>query len=402
MTTIRSILLLAIALACAAVSSAWSAPADLSSTARLPGSELTQGISELTGVAVSPMLGVSAVGAWRYYRTPESERHRLPWFCHPLVWGIGFFLLGLVFLKDLLGTAMPALIKKPLDIAELFENKVSALVASVAFLPFIATQIAEPLSAGHWVLQSAPANLHFASIFPFELASFAAGAYWLVLPLCVVAFFVVWLTSHAINVLIALCPFGFVDALLKLFKIFILTSIVGSYFINPYFGAVVSLAVICIAAMLAPWAFRLTVFGTVLATDTILASRAGRNVRPERPHAFLARRIGAAPVRTLGHLTREADETVRFRYRPWLILRERSIALPQGARAISKGAIFPALIQSAQGGAFTALVNFPPRYRGQETAIAAHFAIRDIRDGALVRGLKSVRAWIADTLNLAL
>ena len=45
----------------------------------LPGVSLSQGISEITGVAISPLMGVSAVGAWTYYKTEPHLRHRLPW-----------------------------------------------------------------------------------------------------------------------------------------------------------------------------------------------------------------------------------------------------------------------------------------------------------------------------------
>ena len=97
--------------------------------ARLPGVDLAEGITEITGVAISPMLGVSAVGAWHYFHTPEENRDALPWFCHPVAWGIGSGILLLCLLKDVLGTGAPALLKKPLDVAELFENKASAAVA---------------------------------------------------------------------------------------------------------------------------------------------------------------------------------------------------------------------------------------------------------------------------------
>lgn len=33
----------------------------------LPGIGLAEGISEITGVAISPLLGVSTVGAWKYW-----------------------------------------------------------------------------------------------------------------------------------------------------------------------------------------------------------------------------------------------------------------------------------------------------------------------------------------------
>src|SRR3954471_7111864 len=89
------------------------APAKAADAARLPGVALAEGISQVTGVAISPLLGTSAMGAWRYYRTPAEFRDRLPWFCHPAAWGFCFGLLALCFLKDTFGAAAPSILKKP-------------------------------------------------------------------------------------------------------------------------------------------------------------------------------------------------------------------------------------------------------------------------------------------------
>jgi len=399
MKTLRVVLLMALFVAAtAALAATEPALARLPSSDRLPGVDLTQGISQVTGVAISPMLGVSAIGAWRYFRTPESQRHRLPWFCHPAVWGIGFFLLALCLIKDVFGAAAPALIKKPLDMAELFESKVSALAASVAFLPFLASQMAEHLDNGQHALLDAPAGLRYASVQPAQLTGPDLSTYLIVLALCIAAFLVVWLTAHCINVLIALSPFGIIDTVLKLAKIFLLSIVIVSYALNPYFGAATALCIIGIAAVLAPWAFRLTVFGTVLATDVILPRRAQPHARPYEPHAFLARRLNGVPVRTFGRLTRSADGVTRFVYRPWLILAQQSIDIPGGYRSISRGIFFPSLLCTAEGRAFT-LVTFPPRYRGLEAAIAAHFEVGDVHDGLFAGGMKAARAWLGNIIE---
>lgn len=372
---------------------------DLPATDRLPGVDLTEGITQITGVAISPMLGVSAVGAWRYYHASDTQRDLLPWYCHPAVWGLGFLLLGLCFLKDSLGTAAPPLVKKPLDMAELFENKASAIVASTAFVPFVTSQMAQHFTAGQQALFTTSSELHYASVLPVHFGSLSIGPYLIFLPLCILAFLVVWLTAHGINVLIALCPFGFIDAILKLVKIFLLSSVVLSYFISPYFGAAISLTIVFVAVLLAPWAFRLTVFGTLLATDTILPWRARRRATPEESHAFLARSISKVPVRTFGRLSRGADGVIRFHYRPWLILTIRVLELPSGPIAISKGAFFPSLLHSLDGTSFNKIVLFLPRYRGQEGEIGMHLETQDIRDGKLIKGFKAARAWLAETIN---
>lgn len=71
------------------------------SGASLPGISLAEGISEVTGVAISPLLGISSVGAWKYWHTETTARARLPWYCQPWAWGSGLGLILLCFCKDL-------------------------------------------------------------------------------------------------------------------------------------------------------------------------------------------------------------------------------------------------------------------------------------------------------------
>jgi hypothetical protein len=364
---------------------------------RLPGVELAQGITELTGVAISPLLGVTAVGAWRYYQASSEQRAMLPWFCHPMFWATSLGLLGVCFLKDLFGTAAPPLLKKPLDVLELFENKLSALVACAGFIPFLFSQ----LGPQGW---GAPGALLETSGPPLACLTFL-GASWLdlrllLLPLAIVWFTTVWLACHAINVLIVLCPFGFVDALLKLFKTFLLGTVVGSSFISPLLGAGVSLAILLVALLVAPWAFRLTAFGTIFGLDVLFPARGRRKVKPAEPHAFLARPMAGAPVRTYGRLARSADGAITFTYRPWLVLPSRSITVPAQDAALAKGLLFPSIVHRAPERDREFLtVMLLPRYRSHEEAISTHFAISEIRETPLVRGWRAVRAWLGGTVG---
>src|SRR5688572_16573201 len=109
-----------------------------SSSKSTPGLEAAQAISTITGVAISPLLGVSAVGAWKYFKTPVENRARLPWYAQPWFWVPAMLLVILAFVKDTFGTALPTAVKKPFDVAEAMENKISGLVAAGAFVPLIA------------------------------------------------------------------------------------------------------------------------------------------------------------------------------------------------------------------------------------------------------------------------
>jgi hypothetical protein len=364
---------------------------------RLPGVDMAEGITQITGVAISPLLGISVIGAWQYWKSSEGRRPLLPWYCQPYVWGTGFALLALCFLKDLFGTAAPPLIKKPLDVAELFENKASALVACSAFVPFVVSQMARydlPTNAG--VLGAAEA--HLASI--VLVAGGGFNVWYLTVPLAMAAFLIVWLAAHAINVLIVLCPFGFIDAGLKLFKLGLLSSVVVASFISPFLGLAVSLTILCVAAFLAPWAFRLTVFGTLFGLDVLFPSRARRLADPNQPQAFIGRGFARVPVRTYGWLRRTDDDKIEFCYRPWLVLPQRSLRVPEGELAITKGVFFPSVRHRASSHErHRMLLLFLPRYRKHEQAIASHFRISDVRDGRVITGFRAVRSWLADTVG---
>src|SRR6266545_7952096 len=69
------------------------------SSKNTPGVELAQTLSTVTGVAISPLLGVGAVGAWKYYHTPPEKRARLPWFAQPAFWIPALVLVAIVGIK---------------------------------------------------------------------------------------------------------------------------------------------------------------------------------------------------------------------------------------------------------------------------------------------------------------
>ncbi len=101
------------------------------------GTQLASTLTQITGIAISPMLGVSALGAWKWWQaeTPE-QKAALPWYGDPKYWVLGLLVVGAVALKDGAGAALPPGWKKPLDVAETLENKLSGIVAAGAVIPF--------------------------------------------------------------------------------------------------------------------------------------------------------------------------------------------------------------------------------------------------------------------------
>ncbi|HYF37646.1 MAG TPA: hypothetical protein VD994_20260 [Prosthecobacter sp.] len=363
----------------------------------LPGVTLAEGVSEITGVAISPLLGVSALGAWKYWRTEESLRHRLPWYCSPYVWGTGLAILAICFLKDSLGAAAPMVVKKPLDFVELFEDKASALVAGAGFVPLVALAVAQyqrvqgPDQALNALAGSNLATMPMASIVDYTMHN-----PWVTVPVAIIAFAVVWLSSHAINVLIALSPFRLVDAGLKLTKLALITLVAGSAMLNPYLGAAVSFVFILIGLFIAGWSFRLTVFGTLMGRDLLLNKRATANdVRAKGVKAFLARGADGVPVRTYGKVKATETGETEFCYRPWIFFPERCVTLPRAGMVLCKGLLYSSLASHrGPDQRLRRTVVLLPRYRRLEETLAVHIGCAEVLDSPLMRGFKAMRTWL--------
>ena len=117
------------------------------------GEEIARTVTLTTGVPISPLLGVSALGAWRWWRTPAAARAELPWYARPWFWGSGLFLVFLFAANTTIGAAVPGL-KKPMDFVEEHENKLSALVAS----PIVLLEVKRLLGLGFPALARAAAT----------------------------------------------------------------------------------------------------------------------------------------------------------------------------------------------------------------------------------------------------
>lgn len=371
----------------------------------LPGVSLAEGVSEITGVAISPLLGVSAVGAWKYWQADAEMRARLPWYCHPWIWGSGLTLLGICFLKDFLGAAAPALVKKPLDFLELFEDKLSALVASVGFVPLVALAMSQFEQIEPSQAMQSGVGISLAAIPTENLGHLLLHNPWLTVPLSLIAFGAVWLSSHAINVLIALSPFGIVDAGLKLTKLALVSLIAGSAALiplSPWPSLIICGIFILIGALAAGWSFRLTLFGTLMGRDLLLNKKASsQDVRDAGIRGFLARQLQGAPVRTYGKLTTDSDGSIHFTYWPWLILPSQKLPISETDLVVCKGLLHPSVAhrESREARPRSTLILLP-RYRTIEDSIACHFGCQEVIDSTLMRGFKAMRQWLVDFLSL--
>ncbi|MSU58153.1 MAG: hypothetical protein EXS35_08235 [Pedosphaera sp.] len=354
-----------------AVTKAEDSPTPVASKA--PGNQFAHSISTITGVAISPLLGTGAYGFVQWWKAPKEERAKLPWFAQPLFFVPALLLVGACFIKDTAGTALPTALKKPLDVAETIEHKISGLVATGAFVPFVASMMSDP-SGPHSMLSS----------MGFAAADFSWLYNIIIVPVMMVAFFIVFLASNAINILILLSPFTTVDAALKTFRTAILGTVVASAWVNPMVGAAWALIIIGIAWLISGWSFRLSHFGMVFVWDfcTLRSSR----FTPDKSEnkMFLWRKINKVPARTYGKLKRDEKGNLVLTYRPWLVFPARTLVLPEGKYAVGK-AVFWQSLQLVDGEHSRNMILLPPRYRGHAEELVKIYNLTGVREAGLLR-----------------
>jgi hypothetical protein len=275
-------------------------------------------------------------------------------------------------------------LKKPLDVLDALEHKISGLIAIGAFVPLIVAVFppAEP-ETGLLGRSGFLAAIDF---------SWLGNG--LLVPMAMLTFFIVWLASNAINVLILLSPFRAVDTALKGFRLLVLLTVTATAFANPWVGAVWALIIIGLAYFIAGWSFRLSHFGLVFVWDFVTRRR--NRFVPDKSvnRMFLARKINEVPIRSYGKLLRDAQGNLVLVHRPCLVLRERALVLPEGGYAIGKGLLYSQIMRVESQG-LTAALLLPPRYRGHEEELVPIYGLAGVRDG----GLRAAFRWLKESLG---
>lgn len=335
-----------------------------------PGAGIATAISTVTGIAISPLLGTAGYGAYQWsIAKDEAARTNLPWYAKPSFWLPALLIVAVCALKDSFGAAVPPGLKKPLDVLETVENKFSGLVAAGAVVPFAIDTVTKLVFDSGAMAAKAP------EVVPSGVAAiqFAAVDFtWLMnlltVPFGVAIFLIVWLGSHAINVLILLSPWGAIDAALKAARTGLLGLVTLASTLDPWVGAVLSLAVIVVAYFVAGWSFRLTVFGSVFCWDFLTGKKKSFAPAENDNPMFAGGGLAGVPIRTYGRLVQRTGGGLEFVYRPWLVLPPRvaQVAVEPKQLAVGEGAFFSDIVD----GDDRTLFSLPPRYRGHEATVA--------------------------------
>jgi hypothetical protein len=369
----------------AAVATAAPSAADKS-----PGSALSSALTTVTGIAISPLLGTGVYGAYKYATAPDAAaRAKLPWFAQ---WQ--FFVPALLIVlacccKDSLGAILPPGWKKPLDALETLENKVSGLVAAGAVVPLTMDSL-RGLAGGGGLLSMAGAQAQISGLAMAHVGAlnFSWALDLLTVPLGIAVFAIVWMASHAINVLILLSPWGAIDAVLKGARTALLGLVVVTAKINPLYGAMLSIVVIIIAWFVAGWSFRLMIFGVDFCWDLFTFRKHRFKVDARANKLFSGARLPKVPTRTCGRLVNEPENgLLRFTYKPWLVLPARAVDVRLDEPSIGKGLFFSTIRDGGK-----TMFTLPPRYRGHEEELARAYEFAGgVQAAGILKGWSSLK-----------
>lgn len=354
------------------------------SSGKSPALGMATAVTTVTGIAISPLMGTGAYGAYQYFKTPEEARADLPWYSQVSFWLPALGIVGLVAAKDSLGAVVPPGWKKPLDVLETIENKASGLVAAGAVVPFTMDTMSKMILAE---MPEAPERVnHGLAMLHLGAIDFSWLLNILTVPFGIAVFAVVWMASHAINVLILLSPWGAIDAALKGMRTALLGLITITATMNPWISTALSLVVIVIAFLVAGWAFRLTIFGTFFSWDFFTLRRSRYKMKENDNKLFAGGNLPEVPVRTYGKL-RKTETGLTFTYKPWLVMPEKTVEVPADGLVVGKG-LFLSTVLSGEDDTFFIL---PPRYRGHEEELAKTYAMAGVNPAGLRKAWSAMK-----------
>lgn len=399
----RAWLLLPIALiAMVLLASAQTAEPDESTQALKSGESVTKALATVTSTAISPLIGVSVMGAWQYYKTPAPQRAQLPFFDRPYFWAPTMLLLVLIFIKDTFGGFAP-LIKKPLDAIEVLLVNHASLILIV--FPVVMNQVARVM--GYTSLRGLFAQMLSGPVVYASTAqtasvhhafSVATAVLYTIVGFAITG--VVWLLGHCFDVMALISPFPFVDLILKTIRNIIFAILLGTSIISPDAGLVLSLVIIIVSFMLFGWALRLSFFGSLFAWSLLEMLLFDIQEKPADDKAVRAFSAGVKNVkrRTYGKLAPRADGSLVFAYRRLLVGPAKTVVIGRAESfAVGRGLFHPTVVEPIESANKHRVVfRLLPTYRGVEEEVRAALDCASVQDLRWTKGLASFWKFVTE------
>ncbi len=348
---------------------------------------LSQTISQSTGIAMSPLLGMGALGAWQYYKADDVDRDSLPWYSNPWVWGTCLVVFLLLKSNDTAGAWIPELVKKPITVLDSLTDKASALIVALAVIP-------------PWVLNE------FKNLQPSDSADGSVATIPFVFPVLLVVlvvsiFTVVWFAFSALSSIKVMSPSSLINSGIALVKGGFMALFVAVAALNPWIALTVSLAIIGLCVLIFGWSFRWNVFGTLFVKD-FFTGAFSRPLHPrEELKCFTTSHFPGVKPRTYGRITRVGD-TLVFTWSPWLILpaKRATICLTGVEACARKGLLLPSItLQAEASSRHLNVIDFRLRFRSQTEEICSRLALYSVRPIPVLGSARACWNWIKEQLQ---
>lgn len=372
----------------------------------LSGERIAEEISKATGCAISPILGISVLGAYTYYTTPIEKRTQVPWHAKPAFWGPLLAVLLGIILKDSSKITLPKILIMPLDAIEtLLEKNTSAVLGLLVILSSITGKGIEQLQlAGQELNFSLITSAHAAENVSNTAVTYSSGVVELgILSMLVtVVFGLVWVVSQSFNFLMFLCPFSWLDLLLAMFKNSIIAFLVGAYLISPFLGLFVSCLIILLSIYLFARSYRFVIFGTIVSSDVLFRGSRKHKIESEMVKSFASSDLDDIPPLSYGSLSAKGT-TLTFQYRPWFFMPFKTVATTYTCDQceIGVGTFSPVIIFTGKKyNTDRILFRLRPLYQSHENQVADVLELRGVRDVSIGKSFKDGYRWLAEQLGL--
>ena len=338
-------------------------------TAESRAGAITSGITQITGLAINPLLVLIVIGVLDWQSLPEGATpllHANPWF-----WGSLCALLAFSLGLRLLTPLIPGF-GKLLKGVILVEQKIMGLLTAGLLIPTIALTMENT-----GLTSSDHAQVAVAGIFGTS-GYVVAG---------LLIYLVVWVVSHVIDSLVLLSPFALIDATLLTMRGALLAILGVAYWIEPAISAGICCVLIVICFLIAGWCIRINILASTFAFDllTLRCKWMRPNQWPIR--VFITGKSGLAPTRTRGLLERDPDG-LRVRWRRFYWLTKRSTVLHRGSAKLVRGVVWSELYAESSPKVLVTLI-LPPRYFNHDQWITEHLEI-PAENGTIRRGVAGV------------
>ncbi|MBN2224108.1 MAG: hypothetical protein JW765_05485 [Deltaproteobacteria bacterium] len=367
------------------------------------GTDIALRITELTGVALSPLVGLVVIGTIEYYRA-KKQGEPVRWYFSLWFMGTIVLVLVLITLKDTIGELAP-FFKKPLDALDFVQHKFSGIIAFAIVAPRLVLSILEPVGQTVSYLFNLvnPVAAAWAAGPPTDGITGTVGTLLIVAVvvsavIAAVFFLTVWLAAGAVETLILLAPIPFVGLILRSFRLSVFGLLMIGAAVSPVIGIVLSFVILYVSYRILGWSVRLAVFGWVIALDTLGGRHHYLRVEEQRHiAAFASSAIRGVRSRSYGRLVNKGASLV-FEYRPFGVLSRKSVAAAEHPDrvGIARGTLVSSVVGIRRDHKRPPVLFWlPPRYRGHEEPVARLLGLSpEIHDQRFRKRLKDAWSWI--------